>query len=521
LNIEKEILDDRQAKLTVTYTTAEFEGYKRRAAKHISKNVKIPGFRPGKAPYSVVLNHYGEGSIIQEAIDILLDADYSKILDEAEIEPSGVGNLEKIESYDPPTFVFMVPLEPIVNLGEYHEVRKPYELEEFDIKEVDEFIDNLRRNAATIVPVDRKAKEGDLVYFNLSGEFLNPAEDEDATITEKTPQQVVIPGKKDDEKESEWPYPGFAKALVGVAAGDSKELQHQYPEDYDDEEFSGKTAVFTVDVQSIKELDLPEFDEEFVKTMGDYETTDDLRKEIEERLKQQHQSDYDDKYFDELLTEITEMAEIAYPPQMLAHEEEHILEDIKNRLGNQNMDFETYLKLRSTDEDKFMESEVRPVAMKRLERSLITNKLIEQEGLKINQELLNGHINSVLNEVLYSGDLKEMQKQMGKEEFSRAITMEGVTRTMNAQLQERIKLIATGQPIPEEDETSEASEMIGDTGESSGEVVETAEEDVEIIERQEVPDVEEALESPEKQIIEEDSEEELQNESDEESEENK
>jgi trigger factor len=466
LNIEKEILENRQAKLTVTYATDEFEGYKRRAAKRISKNVKIPGFRPGKAPYNVILNHYGEGAIIQEAIDILLDTDYGKILEQAEIEPSGTGNLEKIESYDPPTFIFIVPLEPIVNLGDYREIRKPYELEEFNESEVDEFIENLRRNAATIVPADRPAKEGDLVYFTLSGEFLNPAEDENATITDKTPQQALIP-EKGTEKEDEWPYPGFASALEGVQSGDVKELQFTYPDDFEDEEFKGKTAIFTVEVQSIKELDLPEFDDEFVKTMGEYESTDGFREAVEERLRKQHQDEYDEQYFNDLLNEITEMAELVYPPQMVEHEEEHILDDLKSRLENQNMEFETYLKLRNTDEEKFIEEEIHPVAIKRLERSLVVDALIDNEGLKINRELLNEHINGIMNEVLYSGNLQEMQKQMGKDEFSRAITMEGVSRTMNAQVYQRLKLIATGQPIPEDDETSELDESSEAVSEST------------------------------------------------------
>ncbi len=450
MNIEKELLEDRQAKLTVTYTPEEFEGFKRRAAKKISKNAKIPGFRPGKAPYQVVVNHYGEGAILQEAIDILLDDDYAKMLDEVEIEPSGPGNLETIESYDPPTLVFKVPLEPEIDLGEYREIRKEYALEAFDEKQVDEFIDNIRRNSATIVPAERAAKEGDLVYFNLSGEFLNPQEGEDAAITDKTPQQVVIPEKGDNSKD-EWPFPGFAKKLKGVKAGDVKEIQHTYPKSFEDEDFKGKTALFTVDVQSVKELELPEFDEDFVQTLGNYESPEDFRTKIEEHLREEHKTSYENNYFDELLKVITENAEMTYPPQMLEHEEEHVLEDIKSRVQNQNMDFETYLKLRNMEEKAFIEKEVRPAARERLERTLIVDKLIEAEGLKLNQEMLKASINEVMTEVIYSGNLEEMQKQMGKDEFSRAISMEGVQRTMNSQLQERLKLIATGQPIPEDD----------------------------------------------------------------------
>jgi len=119
LKFEKEILEDRQAKLTVEYSEQEFEGFKRRAAMKIAKNAKIPGFRPGKAPYNVIVNHFGEGAILQEAIDILLDDDYGKILEQAEIEPSSQGSLESIEKYDPPSLVFIIPLEPEVELGNY------------------------------------------------------------------------------------------------------------------------------------------------------------------------------------------------------------------------------------------------------------------------------------------------------------------------------------------------------------------------------------------------------------------
>ena len=482
MKIEKELQEDRQAKLTVEYTQEAFEGFKRRAAKKIAKSTKIPGFRPGKAPYQVIVNHYGEGAILQEAIDILLDDDYGKMLEEAELEPSGPGNLESIDSYDPPRFVFMVPLQPEVNLGDYREIRKAYELEEFDIKDVDRFIENMRRNAATIIPSEEAAGEGDLVYFTLSAEFLNPAEDEDASITDKTPQQVVIP-TEDEVSAQEWPYAGFARTLLGVKAGEVKEFQHTYPEDHEDEEYRGKTAVFTVEVQSVKKLELPDFDEDFVKTLGNYDSPEAFKENIETRLREEHQNAYDQTYFDALLKEITEGAEINYPPQMLEHEEEHVLEDIKTRLQNQKMEFETYLKLRETDEATFVEKEVRPVAKERLERSLVVDTLIEQEALKLNQEKLKTTINQVLTEVFYSGNADEMQKEMGSEAFSRAISMEGVQRTMNDQLMERLKLIATGQPIPEDEEPTGVeteSEETEPEEEQAEAVAETVEEVIEI-----------------------------------------
>jgi trigger factor len=336
---------------------------------------------------------------------------------------------------------------------------------------------NLRRNAATIIPAEHAAEEGDLVYFNLSGEFKDLPEDEDATITDKTPQQVVVPAKGEKSK-TEWPFPGFAAKLLGVSAGDKKTIQKTYPKNYHDEDFRGKKAVFTVDVQSVKELELPELDEEFVKTMGDYESPEAFKTSIEEKMRQDEQEKYDEEYFNGILDAIAEKTTMVYPPQMLEHEQEHVLEDIKSRLSNQNLDFETYLKLRETDEEKFMEEEVVPVAKQRLERNLLVDALIAAEEIKLDESMLQDQINQVMTELFYSGNAQQMQKEMGKEEFSRAISMEGVQRTIGAQLQNRLKLIATGQPIPEdvepEDEAETVEEEEADEEAAAEEMVEEA-----------------------------------------------
>ena len=480
LNIDKVIQDDRQAKLTVEYSEQEFEGFKRRAAKKISKKSKIHGFRPGKAPYQVIINHFGEEAIIQEAIDIILDNDYAKALEKADINPSGVGSLESLESTDPPKFVFMVPLDPIIELGDYREIRKEFALEPFDDAKIEAYINNARRNAASIVPAERPAAEGDLVYFTLSGEFLNLDDDEDATITDKTPQQALIPDN-DTVEDTEWPFPGFARTLLSVKAGEVKEIQHEYPDDFSDEDYRGKTALFTVDVQSVKALELPELNEEFVQTLGEFETPEDFRKDVEEGLRRQHENQYEESYFEALLNEITEQTKLAYPPQLLEERKNDLLEDIKTRVQSQNLDFETYLRLRGTDETKLIEEDILPAAKKRLERSLIVEALIKEEKIQLDQEKLKAEVQEVMHEVMHSGDFETMQKEMGNENFSRAISMEAVNRTITQQLYERLKLIATGQPIPEEKETSEEPSEDVQMDEFSEEVKPSPSEDAERI----------------------------------------
>ncbi|HOD04755.1 MAG TPA: trigger factor family protein, partial [Anaerolineaceae bacterium] len=153
MNIQTELRDDHQARLTVEFDQETFEGFKRKAARKIAGEAKIPGFRPGKAPYDVIRRMYGDGAIDQEAVELLIDALYPKILEEAKIEPGAPGALEDIASMDPLKLVFLVPLEPTVNLGEYRAVRLPYEPETVSDEDVEKVMTRLHHNSGTAEPV--------------------------------------------------------------------------------------------------------------------------------------------------------------------------------------------------------------------------------------------------------------------------------------------------------------------------------------------------------------------------------
>jgi len=127
LKIETHPREDHQTTMVVEVDAERLEGARRRAARKIAERAKIPGFRPGKAPYDVVRRLYGDAVITEEAVEILVDDIYPQAIKEADIKPSGQGQLENIESMDPPKFVFTVPLAPTVELGDYRSVRLPYE----------------------------------------------------------------------------------------------------------------------------------------------------------------------------------------------------------------------------------------------------------------------------------------------------------------------------------------------------------------------------------------------------------
>ena len=154
MKIDSMPLEDHEVKLTVEVDPESFESSKRRAARKLSKRAKIPGFRPGKAPYPVIVRHIGESVILEEAVEITIEDIYPKVIEETEIKPYGPGALEGIPEMDPPTFEFIVPLRATVDLGDYHSIRRPYELKKITDEDVEDVINNLREQQAVIEPVD-------------------------------------------------------------------------------------------------------------------------------------------------------------------------------------------------------------------------------------------------------------------------------------------------------------------------------------------------------------------------------
>jgi trigger factor len=283
-----------------------------KAARKISQRTRIPGFRPGKAPYAMVLSHVGEASIKEEALELLLDKVYPEMLDEAQIKPYGPGNLDEIKSENPPIFLFTIPLEPEVELGAVEDLREAYVLPEVSAQEVDDFILRARQNSSTIVPLDTPAAEGNLLYVTLEAVDLEPKEGENPDLIKAAPQQVLIPVEA-EQRESEWPFPGFARALIGYNAGENAIFTHEFPEDTSDEELRGKKVRFTVNIQSVKAMQLPEIDEEFLSQLGDFKTVEELRSAVLERLETETAAEYDDKYYLDLVDRVRKDAKIKYP----------------------------------------------------------------------------------------------------------------------------------------------------------------------------------------------------------------
>lgn len=444
MKIETQLQDDHQAKLTVEVEAVQFEETKQRAARKLAKKIKIPGFRPGKAPYAVIARQLGDGAITEEALDLLIEDIYPKVIEEAGIRPYGPGALHGMPSMEPLTLEFLVPLEAEVTLGDYRSLQKDYELPETTEEDVDRVIENLRQRQAVLEPVDRPAEVGDMVMVKISADRKVVEEGQDVVLIKERsyPIQVQGPATEGERPKYEWPYTGFSQNLLGMSENEEKTIEYSYPEDALQESFKGVSAVFHFSIESVKVRNLPELNDDFAREVGDFENMEVVRQEVRKMLEEQSLQSYDQGYFDELLEEAITQAEFKFPPQMLEHEIDDTLRNLENNLQQQNMNMEMYLKSRNL-EPAALREEAKAPADNRLKKNLFLMELAKAEKLRVDQGELFQETQNTMNMLASSMPEKDAKKLNDYNVYSNIIN--GVMANLvTKHALERMRVIATG-----------------------------------------------------------------------------
>lgn len=439
----KEILEDQQARLIVEMEPMTMDVYKAKAVRRISSKTKIAGFRPGKAPIDIVKRLYGDEVIEDEAIELMVNDVYPKLLKEADLKPAAPGKLEKVESKNPPKFIFLVPLEPEVKLGDYRSIRMNYEKQEVSDDEVEKVLHQLKLNNSTAVPVDREAQIGDLVDLKINAKIVNPIENENPDVLISTPYQIII-GDNNNSNEEIFPFSGFDELLIGLNKNNEKVFTHTFPASSSFEKLKGKEIEFTVIIQEIRELQKPELNDEFAKNYGNEKTLADFREVIKKDLITSKQHEYDHKFMDDLIEKIISISEIHYPPQLLEEEKDRILENFKQNLASQNLDLDTYLKMYQMDKDKFIEEEIKSIAKHQLEQNLVLEQIRQDEKIEIEKEALQEEYSRSFYEIQSSADLQKLRRQFTTKGLANRILIQAVNRLMNRKVESRLMEIATG-----------------------------------------------------------------------------
>lgn len=445
MNIVTKPMEDHQMEMVVEIDKEKFEAAKQKAAQKISKKVKIPGFRPGKAPMSVIKNIYGEGVITEEAIEILVEEIYPEAIKEANLEPGAPGQLANIESIDPPTFKFTVPLKSVIELGDYKSVRKEYNFIAPDDSRLQTEIENIQRMYAKTETVERPIEDGDYVLIDLVGYDAKDKAKAEALLERKGYALVI----RKDGSDKEFPYEGFSAKLLGAAAGSNVSVAHSFAKDHSDEKLAGKKVNLEATIKTIRAVITPDLSDEFAQMTGLGSTVEEFKTRFKESLDAEEKAKYDDAYFEGVLDDIKAISSIKFSPQVLEHEIEHVLEDVERRLQGQGIEsMDAYYKMLKTTQAEFIESQAKPTSIKRLERGMIMDEIARVEEIKFENDQLEEEFRSLwMNLAMNDPEFAKRTKNgvKGSQDIINAVTMDAANRLLTRLTLDRLKAIATGE----------------------------------------------------------------------------
>lgn len=411
LNIQTELLEKQVARLTVTLEPQQVEKARQTAARKISNQVNIPGFRKGKVPYRILSNYVGEAAIAEEMAEILANDAYPKALDESKLEPYGPGSLVDFKLEPEPVFVFTLPLQPTTVLNDYRSVRVEFNQPEVTDEMVDRSMRLLREQHAVVEPSTRPVELGNRVTADVYAKVLG-VEAEEAEHDhdhDHGDDEHAHHGLGDGEflhehdavmvlgAENEEPAPGFKQALVGMNADETREFDLTFPDDKEEygEEFAGKTAHFKVTVKKIEAMTLPDLTDDFAARVTEKEekqlTLLELRIRMRESITQNLEARYRSDYADEALDKVVEGAVVAFPDAMLKDQTEAFLKNFDQDLRRQGLTLEDYARITNKTQDD-LAAEYAEAGTNTIRRALVLQQLREVEQIEVTDDLVEAEI---------------------------------------------------------------------------------------------------------------------------------
>ncbi len=386
MKVTKEKIENCQAYLTVEMEEADMAAGIDDAYKRLAKKANIPGFRKGKAPRQVMERYIGKSAVLEEAVDRMLPQAYEQALTEQEIEPYAQPSVE-ITGMEPLAFKATVPLKPEVEPGDYRDLRlEPMKLEVTD-ERIEQVLEELRHQNASWEPVDRAVAFDDLITADLFGTVA------DKPYLQKVGAQVQV------VKGSVSPAPGFFETIVGMKKDEEKEFTLPFPADYPTAEVAGQEAKFKVKISEIKVEKLPELNDEFAPLVSaEFKMLADLREEVVKGLKARDDENVRMDYEERAINAAVKMAKIEYPPVVVDYEIQRIIREQERQLSASNSSMEDYLKNIGKSEQQLVD-DLRPVAVRNVEASLVLSKIAEAEDVQVTDEDIDNGIKNMCKNV--------------------------------------------------------------------------------------------------------------------------
>lgn len=405
MEVGRENLAGNKVRLTITLTMGEWDALLDKAAEQLSAQVKIEGFRPGKAPRSVVASKVGEGSLLSAAIEEAVQKYYPEAARKEDLRPISFPaiSVEKGSLDEPMVFTAEVGVMPEVKLGDYKSIRVKKVVVPVTDEMVMETLEGLRKKTAEYVEVERPVQDGDWTEIDFTGSV-----DGKEFPGGSSKNHPLVIGEK-------MFIPGFEEGMVGMKSGENKEIEVTFPEDYHAKELAGKKAKFAVELHMVKEVRYPEMDDAFAAKVSQFKTFEELKADIRKFMEEDADRRAEDKVREEAIKALVNITELDLPEELVDNELTAMLEDLKHQIANGQMSFEDYLKKAGTDEAG-MRTEWREQATQRVKAGLALDALRKAEGLEITHDDVHGEIERLKE--LYPDQVEEIEQHYGNHNHS-------------------------------------------------------------------------------------------------------
>jgi trigger factor len=403
MKIQVEQKENCEAILTVEIDPPAVETALQKAARRLSEKKTIPGFRKGKAPYARVVQEWGEDAVLDEALDALGPEVYRQALDEQNITPSAVGTMKRIVSRQPLVLEFLVPVQPVIDLGEYRSVRVPFEENSIPEEDIDRAMDQLRESHSILEPVSRPAEKGDVLSVDVQAGIVRDGGKIEPLVFEgeENPQELDL----DDNLGGR--FPGAGNALVGITEGEIRRVPVRFPDSFPVVRLKGREAQLTVKCLGVKIRKMPEWNEDLVQEISVFSTVEELRKEVRSRLEKSAEESKEEDYADSVIEKMVEGAKVTFPPAMLEEEIAEEIQTLGRRLLQRKTSLEVYL--RTIPEGMAgLQKQLEPEARRKLIRRLLLTELVKHEGLEPSAQEIDKQV-AVYQSVLDNSKAKKKE----------------------------------------------------------------------------------------------------------------
>ena len=417
-------LSETKVVLTIVVDRTELEAAEQVALKKMSRDVKVPGFRKGHVPLSVVAKNINPNALQEETLDNALSKAVAEAFVGEKIQAIERPEVEvnKFVPGDTLEFTAQATILPAVKLPDYQKLKtKRTEVKVVDA-DADDIITRMQENFAEKTKVDRAVKDGDEVVIDFIGKKddveFDGGKAEDYSLKIGSGQFI----------------PGFEEGIVGHKAGDKFDLELKFPKDYHAKELAGQKVTFSVELKTVNESKLPELNDEFAAKCGPFTSMDDLRKDILREVKEQKSRDSEEKFKDELVGELADKIKVELPEILVDDQVRSIEQDMQQNLTYRGLELDSYLSTQGfSDKDDWLAKEVRPAAERRVKAGLVLAELSKELKIDVSHEELSAQIETMRQ---YYGKDAKTAKQFDNPDVHRDIANRLITDKTIAKLAE-------------------------------------------------------------------------------------